>query len=425
MKNLAILGGKAIGAGKYIRNGNGWPIYDEKELQAVQDVIKSGLWGTGGPKQIEFEETFAEYCGAKYGVMMTNGTHTLKLALEVLGIGPGDEVIVPGWTWQATASSVLDVNAVPILVDVDPKTFTIDPKKVEEAITPRTKAIIPVHLYGRVCDMDAIMALAEKYNLYVIEDCAHQHGSEWRGKKVGTIGNIGSFSQQATKILQTGEGGICLTNDEELYERLYSMKFCGRERVAGAGWPTMQSGNFRSNEFAATLGLCQLSRLTEQNLKRRENALYLEDMVQQEIPGFSYLFRDERVTFQTYYRLSFIYNKELWDGISRETVLNAIDAELEGSLKMPTSYEPLNQSPLYQPHSKRTHYLSEEYWKAIDPKRFELPVIERLWREEAVNIDHCALLAEKSDMDRIVDAMKKVYKNLDELKEYDATLNQK
>lgn len=422
MKQLAILGGTPLGPAALPREGAGWPVYGEEELQAVQEVVKSGMWGTGGPKQVEFEEAFAAYCNAKYGIMMTNGTHTLKLSLEVLGIGPGDEVIVPGWTWQATAASVLDVNAVPILVDVDPNTFTIDPQKIEEAITPRTKAIIPVHLYGRMCDMDAIMALAQKYNLYVIEDCAHQHGSEWRGKKAGTIGHIGSFSLQATKILQTGEGGICLTNDEELYERLYSMKFCGRERVAGAGWPTMQSGNFRANEFAAALGLCQLNRLTEQNLKRRENGMYLEDMIQQEIPGFTHLYRDERVTFQTYYRISFRYNKDYWDGISRQAVINAVKAELAGTLKVMPSYDPLNHSPLYQPHSKRTHYLSEEYWKAIDPTRFHLPVIEQMWKEESFNFDHCALLAERSELDKIVDALKKLHRNLDELKAYDATL---
>jgi len=282
MKQLAILGGTSLGPTALPRKGAGWPVYGEKEIQAVQEVVKSGMWGTGGPKQVELEEAFAAYCDARYGIMMTY--------------------------------------------------------------------------------------------------------------------------------------------DEELYERLYSTKFCGRGRVAGAGWPTMQSGNFRSNEFAATLGLCQLRHLTEQNLKRRENGMYLEDMLQQEIPGFTHLYRDERVTFQTYYRLSFRYNKDYWDGISRQAVINVVKAEMDGTLKVMPSYDPLSHSPLYQPNSKRTHYLSEEYWKAIDPSRFRLPVIEKMWKEEASNFDHCALLADKSEMDKIVDAFKKVYRNLNELKAYDATL---
>ena len=419
MANLALLGGKPYGTPDVPRWGYKWPVYDERELKMAEEIVRSGEWGTGGPKQVEFEETFAKYCGAEYGIFMTNGTHTLKLALEAMNIGPGDEVIVPGSTWQATASSVLDVNAIPVLTDVDPNTWCIDPKEIEKNITSRTKCIIPVHLYGRICDMDAIMALAKKYNLKVIEDCAHMHGGEWRGQKVGTIGNVGSFSLQKSKLLQTGEGGIDITNDKDLYDRIYSLKFCGRPRdPKDTTLPTMQSGNFRTSEFAAGMGLCQLQRLDEQNAKRAENAIYLEDALQAEIPGLTHLYRDPRVTLQGYYRLSMKYNKEAWDGVPRTAISRAFFAETEGAFKWVLPYEPLNNSALYRPFSKKTHKLSDEYCKAIDPARFPLPVIEKMYKEEYLGLDHMELLGEKSEMDKIVDIFKKLYNNRGELLEY-------
>ena len=409
MSNLAVLGGKAIGKSEH----PSWPIHDKLEEQMALDIVNSGIWGTGGNRQIEFEQKFSEFCGAQYGVMMTNGTHTLKLSLEALGIGPGDEVIVPGSTWQATASSVLDVNAIPVLVDITPDTYTIDPEKVEAAITSRTRCIIPVHTYGRVCDMDAILKIAKKYNLFVIEDCAHQHGSEWKGQKVGTMGNIGSFSLQALKILTTGEGGICITNDKDLYDRLYSLKFCGRATYPGS--PTMQSGNFRSNEFAGGLGICQLSRLQAQNELRAENALYLEKQLSQ-IEGLSMLRRDERVTMQAYFHFPFQFHQEQWEDVPRKFVLKAVNAELEGSLEYRWPYEPLNNSPLYRPFSKNTHKISDEYCRAIDPSQYHLPVVERAYKSEYVGLFHPHLLSEKKELDKIVEAFEKVHKNLNEVR---------
>ncbi|NLD87637.1 MAG: DegT/DnrJ/EryC1/StrS family aminotransferase [Clostridiales bacterium] len=408
MSKLAILGGSPIGSVMSPK----WPIWSQLEIDMVTDVVKSGEWGTNGPRQVEFEEKFSEYCSCKYGVMMTNGTHTLKLAMEALGIGPGDEVIVPGSTWQATASSVLDVNAVPILVDITPDTYTIDPASIKAAITSKTRAIIPVHIYGRVCDMDAVMHIAKKHDLWVIEDAAHQHGSEWRGKKVGTIGNIGSFSLQLSKILNTGEGGVCLTNEKLLYDRMYSLKFCGRETYPGS--PQMQSGNFRCNEFAAAIGIAQLTRLTEQNKLRHENALYLEDKLSK-VDGIGILRRDERVTFQAYYQLPLQYKQEQWNGIHRNKFIKAVRAELNGSFSFSTPYTPLNNSELYSPFSKKTHKLSEEYCKAIDPSRFSMPVVERAYKDEYIGIFQHHLLAGKYELDKLVDAVVKVRENIDEL----------
>lgn len=410
MSNLAILGGTPIGK----TLAPAWPIHGQPEADAVLEVVNSGKWGTDGPKQIEFEKQFSAYCGADYGIMMTNGTHTLRLAMEALGIGPGDEVIVPGVTWQATASSVLDVNATPILVDIDPETFTIDPNAVEAAITPRTRAIIPVHTFCRVCDMDALQAIADKHGLAIIEDCAHQHGSEWKGRKVGTIGDIGSFSFQASKILTTGEGGMCITSNKDLYDKLYSLKNCGRETYPGS--PAMQSGNFRSNEFAAALGIAQLTRLDAQNALRHENALYMEEKLSQ-VPGFTPLRRDDRVTNQTYFHFYMRMDLGQWRNIPRKYLTRAMRAELEGSLEIRYPYEPLNASPLYHPFTKKTHNLSEDYLAAIDPARFDLPVCTHVSKCGSFGFFHNHLLSEKRELDKIVDAFHKLYENLDELEQ--------
>lgn len=410
MANLALLGGTPVG--KTIAPA--WPIHGQLEADAVLEVVKSGKWGTDGPKQVEFEKVFSAYCGANYGIMMTNGTHTLRLAMEALGIGPGDEVIVPGVTWQATASAVLDINATPILVDIDPDTFTIDPKAVEAAITPRTKAIIPVHVFCRVCDMDALQAIADKHGLYIIEDCAHQHGSEWKGQKVGSIGKIGSFSFQASKILTTGEGGMCITSDKDLFDRMYSLKNCGRETYAGS--PAMQSGNFRSNEFAAALGLAQLTRLDAQNALRHENALYLEKELSQ-VPGLTPLRRDDRVTNQTYFHFYMKLDLNQWRNIPRKYLTRAVKAELENSLEIRYPYDPLNASPLYHPFTKKTHMLGVEYEAAINPARFDLPVCTHVSKGGSFGIFHNHLLSEKQELDKIIAAFHKIHENLDELEQ--------
>lgn len=410
MSKLAILGGTPVG--KTVAPS--WPIHGQPEADAVLEVVNSGVWGTGGPKQVEFEKKFSAYCGVPYGIMITNGTHTLRLALEALGIGPGDEVIVPGITWQATAASVLDVNATPILVDIDPDTFCIDPKAVEAAITPRTRAIIPVHLYSRVCDMDALQAIAKKYDLYIIEDCAHQHGSEWKGQKVGTMGNIGSFSFQAGKILTTGEGGMCITGDKDLYDKLYSLKDCGRQIYPGG--PALQSGNFRSNEFAAALGIAQLARLDQQNALRHENALYMEDQLGQ-VPGLSPLRRDERVTNQTYFHFYMHLDLHQWRDLPRKYLSRALRAELENSLELRYPYDPLHCSPLYRPLSKRTHKWNDGYEAMIDPNRYDLPVCTHVSKQGSIGFFHNHLLSDKQALDKIVEAFHKLHDNLDELEQ--------
>jgi L-glutamine:2-deoxy-scyllo-inosose/3-amino-2,3-dideoxy-scyllo-inosose aminotransferase len=182
MSKLAINGGTPVRDVKK-NPWPKWPVFDSKEERSLIETLRSGIWSYNGPKETEFNKLFAEYTGVKYALSAANGTVTLQMALEACGIGLGDEVILPGLTWQATAATIIDVNAIPVLVDVCPDTWCIDPAEVEKKISPKTKAIIPVHLYGNFSDMDEILKLAQKHNLYVIEDCAHKHGGEWNGKK--------------------------------------------------------------------------------------------------------------------------------------------------------------------------------------------------------------------------------------------------
>ena len=212
-----------------------WPVVSEKTAEKLKEVYFSRKWSFNGPEEQKFARNFARYNNAKYGIVMANGTVTLESALHALGIGPGDEVIVPALTWIATAMAVHYVGATPVFVDIESDTWCLDPVKLEDAITPATKAVIPVHLYGSMADMDKIMDIAKKNNMYVIEDCAHAQGGVWDGKGLGSIGIVGSFSFQESKTLSSGEGGICLTNNEELAEKLYRIKHIGYSDVSEQG----------------------------------------------------------------------------------------------------------------------------------------------------------------------------------------------
>ncbi|MBQ6813403.1 MAG: DegT/DnrJ/EryC1/StrS family aminotransferase [Methanobrevibacter sp.] len=249
------------------------PIIEDEEINAVVEVMKSGMIAQG-PRVIEFEEKFAEYVGAKYGIATNSGTSALHTALLAAGIGEGDEVITTPFTFAATGNSILYTGARPVFVDVDEDTFTIDPAKIEDAITDKTKAIMPVQLYGQSADMDPIMKIAKEHDLVVIEDAAQAHGAEYKGKKVGCLGDMACFSFYPTKNMTTSEGGMITTNSEEFAEnaRIY--------RAHGS--PTkyhhdVLGYNFRMTDIAAAIGLEQLKKIDSFNEKRIENAKYLNE----------------------------------------------------------------------------------------------------------------------------------------------------
>lgn len=293
------MGRLAINGGTPVRNVKRnpwpkWPVWDKRDEKALLGVLRSGVWSYNGPAEKRFNKAFAGYIGSRNALSLANGTVTLQLALEACGIGYGDEVIVPGLTWQATAAAALDINAVPVIVDVTEDTWCIDPAAIEAAITPATRAIIPVHLYGCMADMDAILQIAERHGLRVIEDCADKHGGEWNGMKAGSIGDIGSFSFQLSKLMTAGEGGALTTSDPELWEKLDALRNCGRRPeqkgaadkgagIYGDEGNFIQSGNYRITEFQAALLTESLHRLSRDNKVREKNATY-----------FNAAFRDSR-----------------------------------------------------------------------------------------------------------------------------------
>ncbi|HRX12122.1 MAG TPA: DegT/DnrJ/EryC1/StrS family aminotransferase [Draconibacterium sp.] len=422
MNSLAIKGGSPARDSK-TNPWPKWPVWDEKEEKALLDVLNSGVWSYNGPKETEFNKNFAEYSGVKYAISAANGTVTLQMALEACGIGVGHEVILPGLTWQATAATILDVNATPVIVDVCEDTWCIDPKAVEAAITPRTKAIVPVHLYGSFANMDEILRIAKKHNLYVIEDCAHKHGGEWNGKKAGSIGDVGSFSFQLSKHLTAGEGGVLTTNNFEIAERLDALRNCGRrpegmskEVDKGAGLYSdqgnfYQGGNFRITEFQAAILVEALKRLPEQNAVRDANGIYLNSLLA-DLPGVKPMKRDERETKEAYFNFAFRYFKDEFKGLPVAKFREALTAEI--GIQVSASYEPLNKCSLYVPLTKPCrHKLNDEYWAAINPKRFDLPVCDRVHFEESVCIHHKILLGTKADIDMIASAIRKIYDNVE------------
>lgn len=424
MKVLALSGGKPVRDVKTTPWPK-WPVWDNNEEKALLETLHSGIWSYNGPKETEFNRLFAEYTGVKYAISAANGTVTLQMALEACGIGVGHEVIIPGLTWQATAATILDVNATPVLVDVCDDNWCIDPQEIEKAITPATKAIIPVHLYGSFCDMDEIMRIAAKYNLFVIEDCAHKHGGEWNGKKAGGIGHIGSFSFQLSKHLTAGEGGVVTTNDFELAERLDALRNCGRRPVAldpevdkGAGQYTdqgnfIQSGNYRITEFQAAILVEAMKRLPSQNKLRDENAIYLNSLLS-DIPGIRPMKRDRRETQEAYFNFSFRYNSREFRNLPVAKFRAALTAEL--GIEAAPSYIPLNKCSLYVPHTKPARYrLNEKYWKAIDPARFDLPVCDMIYFEESVCLHHKVLMGSREDTEQIAAAISKIFDNANEL----------
>ncbi len=299
----------------------------------LNEIYFSKNWSFYGRYENEFTEKFATYQTAKHGVFMANGTVTLECALQALDVGCGDEVIVPAYTWIATGMAPLYVGATPVIVDVEPDTLCMDPAAFEAAITPRTKAVIPVHLFGSMADMEKIMEIARKHGIKVIEDCAHAHGGFWNGQGAGSIGDIGSFSFQQSKLMTAGEGGFCTTNDPELFDRLGRLKHIGYQQGSKQGKSTnpppegLLCHNYRSTEFQAAILLGQLEHLKNNTALREKNALYFQSLLEK-IPGLTYQKPGRLTTVQSYYIFVFmIRNGALKAGRTRDDVTKALAAE--------------------------------------------------------------------------------------------------
>lgn len=401
---LALLGGTPVRTKPFPI----WPVYGKEEEQAVLRTLHSGKWGMlDGSEVSTFERRFADYCGAKHGIAVVNGTVSLRIALLAAGIEAGDEVIIPPYTFFATASAVVEANATPIFVDIDRSTFNLDPAAIETAVSKRTRAIIPVHLGGLPCDMDAIMAIAQRHGLVVIEDAAHAHGSAYQGLRVGAIGHMGSFSFQSTKNLTSGEGGIIVTNDDALAERCRSIHNCGR--MEGGPWYEHHviSGNYRLGEFAGAILNCQLDRLDEQTDTRDSNGRYLDTHLAT-IPGITPQRRDASVTRHAQHLYVARYDESAF-GISRATFLKALAAEgIPGSsgYVLPLHRQPMFSNRAFGPY---TGYQSAR--PDLDFAAVNLPNVERICGGEGIWLTQNMLLGTQAHMDDVVRAVEKVYEH--------------
>jgi len=407
LAKLALKGGEPVRNKPFPK----WPIFGESEMKALKDVLESGFWGIGGSRKKEFEEKFAAYQHAKYGIAVTSGTTALEISLRALGVGCGDEVIVPAYTFMATATAVLYVNAIPVFADIDPETYTIDPKSAESLISERTKAILPVHIGGRPADMDALLSLAKKYGLYIVEDACQAWGAEWRGTRVGAIGEIGAFSFQSSKNITSGEGGIIVTNSEELYVKAWSLHNCGR-MPQGAWYEHHLPGtNYRITEFQAAILLAQMERFDEQTERRIENAKYLNSKLSK-IDGIKPLKDDERVTRHAYHLYIFRFNPEAFGGISKSTLARALQAE---GIPVSVGYsKPLYKEP-YLEYFKKCPLSCPYYSKPVDYSNVKMPAAEKACYQEGLWLPQYVLLGSKNDMDDIISAFEKIRENIDEI----------
>lgn len=410
MAELAVNGGTPVRAAQY----PAWPEWDERELDAVTGAIRSGNWGgfpEPGTNASRFEEAFAAYQGARHGVLMANGTVTMEVALKALGIGWGDEVIVPALTFAATAYAPMAAGALPVIVDVEPRTWTIDPDLVEAAITDRTRAITPVHLGHQMADMDRLEDIAERHGLAIVEDCAHAPGQQWRGRGAGCIGDFGSFSHQSSKILTSGEGGSLLTNDDELARRAHSIIDCGRAKDPDEKEFTF-GANYRLGELHAAVLVVAMERFPEQQRQRAEAGKELERLAAG-IAGVRIMPADERITRWSFYNYILAIESEAFAGRTNDTVCRALEAE---GIPAEVQYPPMSRYELFQPSLSRLP-VAVEFADRLDPQAMSFPVAEAAGLRESVYLMENVFRDGSRGVQDVAEALAKVQRHAGELPE--------
>jgi dTDP-4-amino-4,6-dideoxygalactose transaminase len=411
-EQLAIFGGRPVRQKKWPQ----WPQVKPTTADLLSDVLYSGRWAISGAytgKQCyerKFSAGFAAYTGAKFCVPTTSGTAALTLALLALGIGPGDEVLVPGLTWVACASAVMSIGAIPILVDIDPTTLCMSFAKAKYMITDKCKAIMLVHLYGSISELEEFLELSQTLAIPIIEDCSQAHGARWRGKHVGTFGKIGCFSMQQSKLLTSGEGGAVITNDPKLNELMEQLRCDGRMFAAQkkishlelVECGDIQGQNMCLSEFQAAILLDNLSLLEAQNSTRVARAKTLNGLLSE--IGVAPLVLDQNVTSPTYYNYTMKVNLSDFAHNSIDSICRALSAELNAAVN--PIYRPLNNHPLYCP-LKSPRIKSADDFSAYDPSRFALP---NAWqaRQEYITFHHSLLLDDEAAMYDIAAAIKKL-----------------
>jgi len=415
MAKLALKGGNPVAKELKVPS---WPVFNEEDEKSVLEAVRTGQWGglkgLGLSRNVElFEQKFAEFHHAKYAIGVFNGTVALQLALRTLGVRMGDEVLVPALTFIASASAIAEVGAIPVFVDSDPDTLQISPQGIEEAITERTRGVVAVHYGGYPIDFDAILPIVEKHNLFLIEDASHAHGTEWKGRRVGALGTMGTFSFQQSKSLTSGEGGAVVTDNKELKERAHLLRNIGRV----AGEPGYEhyilASNYRMTGIQAALLLSQMDKLEEQTEYKSKMGEYLA-LELEKIGGIRPPKKDPRVTKRGYYIVFFRYDKEAFAGVPRDTFLEALRAE-----GVPASNQygmPLYKQVAFRKDNVELLLPKDIVGSVPDYESMHLPVVENFYENEQIALPHTILLADKKQIQLVIDAVAKIKKNIDELR---------
>jgi dTDP-4-amino-4,6-dideoxygalactose transaminase len=410
MAQLAIRGGTPIRSTPFPES----VVWDDRELAQVTEVIRSSQWGggIGAVKNRQLGELMARLHDARYCVPVSSGTAALEVALEAIGVGPGDEVIVPAYTWIATPLSALSIGALAVFADVDRATFNMDPGDAERKITPRTRAIVPVHWGGRPVDLDAFLELGRQRGIPILEDAAQAHGARWRGRGVGSWGAAGCFSFQQSKTITAGEGGAVTTNDKAIEERVASYANCGRIRPTDQHLSANPVGhNHRLSDLQAAVLVAQLSRLDELADRRQRNADQL-DRALAGIEGIAVRPADERIGRSAYYLYLFRYDPAAFGGLPRDEFARALQAE--GIPAFAGGGSLVYRSPLFNVTVQNTAALRLA-GRPIDYRATrDCPEAEKL-AEEALYIPHCVLMGGEAEVADVVAAVGKIQANVGEL----------
>lgn len=389
-----------------------WPVWDQEDLAAVTEVVKSGQWWCGAPlnqagKNLwAFQEEFARFQETTHCIAVMNGTVAIEVVLLALGIGLGDEVIVPDYTFVASASAVVATNAVPIFCDIDRETLVMDAHTAETLITPRTKAIIAVHLGGNPVDMERLNEIADRHKLYLIEDCAHAHGSRYKGKRVGNWSAAGTFSFQASKIMTAGEGGAIVCNDDALADAIYSISDCGRRKGAYFYEHYQYGANYRLSEFHAALLRTQLRRFPQQHARRNEHAHYLAERLNA-IDGIQVMRPTPGTDELGYYVYPFVFDPACFGQISK--------AEFQQRLRqagIPTAgnYPPLHTLDCFKQIALRKGIdYSAANWGGAKSEDHYFPVVTEVY-EHSIQFPQQLLLAEQNQLDEVVEFIRNMRK---------------
>jgi dTDP-4-amino-4,6-dideoxygalactose transaminase len=406
MEKLAILGGEPAIKKPFVR----WPQWGEREMERLREALDSGYWGLYSKVIQEWECKFAGLQGVRYASSVANGTVSLVASLRALGVGHGDEVIIPPYTFSATAGAVLWTGAIPVFADIDLGSFNLDPDSVREHVTPKTRAIVPVHIAGCPADMTEFRRIAEEHQLGLVEDAAQAIGAVWEGQAIGGIGDYGSFSCQSSKNLPCGEGGMVTTNDPDLWDRFERVKNCGRAPHGSESSYQTIGTNIRMSAFQAAVLLGQTEKFSEEFSQREKNWAHLKESLA-EVPGMELQARDPRVEKHALHLLILRYDAEAFGGVPRSLFLEALAAE--GVEAPHGGYQPIYKDPGFLADIPRfLRNLHVPHYADI-----HLPNTEKVCSEISVWIRQNALLGETPEqVEGVAQAVKKIHEQASALK---------